>query len=102
MKIRDRLFKLMKENPDLPVITITWSQKKILENGHIELPKNTECFIGDYIIIDNQFFLDDESEYYEIMCKWLGITRATVTDEQMYEIVEKIPWKTAIIIASEL
>ena len=88
---RDRLFELMRDNPDLPVIVTT--------SYRDEVCRLSTSYISEYYRGENEVFLKISSTMREVICDIYGEeTCDKMTDKEFDEACAAIPWVKAIIV----
>lgn len=96
---RDKLFKLMKDNPELPIVFYC-SSDELIDDNYRTFYNNFNCEICDIyetdeIIFDNKI---DITEYYEdLYCDYEGLSDKEF-DKKIQKLVEKTPHYKAIAV----
>lgn len=103
---REKLFKLMKENPDLPIVPVVDYEVVGEETAYWQGALG-ESRVGEYVSnIDGRFHLrDDEemSEAYELVEKKHGYeTVEKLSEEAVLKAYADLPWRKAIIVEIDL
>lgn len=103
---RDELFKLMRENPDLPIVPMVDSEI-VCDDGYNRWLGAWGCsYIGEYLVTDECVHFrdeDDPSEVDKVLSEKYGYDYyVDMTDEQEAEAYASLPWIKAIIVNIDL
>lgn len=106
-KNREKLFELLRENPDLPVVAMVDSEI-VADDGYSRwMGSWGSCYIGEYIIGEEHLHFREEDDFEEIE---EALTDGAVTCEE-FEIMsgeeakgayDSLPWIKAIIVDIDL
>lgn len=106
-KNREKLFELLRENPDLPVVAMVDSEI-VADDGYSRwMGSWGSCYIGEYIIGEERLHFREEDDFEEIE---EALTDGAVTCEE-FEIMsgeeakgayDSLPWIKAIIVDIDL
>ena len=99
---REKLFQLMRENPELPVVAMVDSEI-VADDGYNRWLGVWGCsYIGEYLVGEEQVHFredDDPSEVDKVLSERYGDDYYTdMTDEQEAEAYAGLPWVKAIIV----
>lgn len=99
---RDKLFKLMQENPELPVIPMVDSEIVADYCYTRWIGSWGNSYIDHYIPGKERIFFidDDEEDVLAALHGWEWVENAT--DEEWSRAYENVPWITAIIVNIDL
>lgn len=105
-KNREELFRLMAENPDLPVVAMVDSEI-VADDGYARwMGSWGSCYIGEYISGEERiYFRDDEDdeEMERLVEEMLGPENCeTITPEIIKETYQNAGWIKAIIVDIDL
>lgn len=102
---REELFKLMQENPELPVVPMV-DYEIIGEDYGRWLGAWGSSYIGEYLIGEERVYFredDDPSEIERLICERQGEEIFTLlNDEEAKETYAEMPWIKAIIVNIDL
>lgn len=102
---REEFFKLMQENPDLPVVPMVDSEI-VADDGYSRwLGAWGSSYIGEYLIGEEQVYFredDDPSEVDRLCEERLGEEYETMSDEEAAKAYAEMPWVKAIIVDIDL
>lgn len=102
---REELFKLMQENPELPVVPMV-DYEIIGEDYGRWLGAWGSSYIGEYLVGEEEvYFRDDNdpSEVERLICERQGEEIFTLlNDEEAKETYAEMPWIKAIIVNIDL
>lgn len=105
-KNREELFKLMAENPELPVVPMVDSEIVCDDYYSRWLGSWGSCYIGEYYCGDERIFFredDDEAEIEAAVCDQFGDeTWEKMTEEEAKAEYASLPWVKAIIVEIDL
>lgn len=105
-KNRDELFRLMRENPDLPVVAMVDSEIVADDGYNRWLGAWGYCEIGEYFIGEERVYFredDDPSEIERVLCEQYGIDGwESLSDEEAAKVYAELPWVKAIIVNIDL
>ena len=88
---REKLFRLMQENPELPVVAMVDSEI-VADDGYNRWLGVWGCsYIGEYLIGEEHLFFREDDDYY-----------ADMTGKQEAEAYAGLPWIKAIIVYIDL
>lgn len=103
---REELFKLMAENPDLPIVPMVDSEIVADDGYNRWLGAWGSCYIGDYIIGEERLYYRDDEDWDEIerlVEEKLGNeTFEVMSDEEAKAAYAAMPWIKAIIVNIDL
>ena len=103
---REKLFQLMQENPELPVVAMVDSEIVADDGYNRWLGVWGYSYIGEYLIGEEHLFFredDDPSEVDRALSERYGDDYYTdMTDEQEAEAYAGLPWIRAIIVNIDL
>lgn len=99
---RDDLFRLMQENPDLPVIPMVDSEIVASDDYGRWIGSWGASYIDHFILGEERIlFIDDDEE--DVLADLHGYEWVeNATDEEWATAYENIPWITAIIVNIDL
>lgn len=102
---REELFRLMQENPELPVVPMV-DYEIVADDSGRWLGSWGSSYIGEYLIGDEQVHFredDDPSEVDKVLSERYGDDYYTdMTDKQEAEAYAGLPWVKAIIVNIDL
>ena len=102
---REELFRLMQENPELPVVPMV-DYEIVADDSGRWLGSWGSSYIGEYLIGEEQVHFredDDPSEVDKVLSERYGDDYYTdMTDEQEAEVYAGLPWVKAIIVNIDL
>lgn len=102
---REELFRLMQENPELPVVPMV-DYEIVADDSGRWLGSWGSSYIGEYLIGEEQVHFredDDPSEVDKVLSERYGDDYYTdMTDEQEAEAYAGLPWIKAIIVNIDL
>ncbi|SDY29662.1 hypothetical protein [Eubacterium barkeri] len=96
--MKNKLVKLIKDNPDLEV-------KVLFENDYEKgccscLANITSVYVDKYTIIDDYFYLFGDEYGYDALCGAIGGDAIEkMSDDEFKNEVEKLNWKEVIIVS---
>lgn len=104
---REKLFKLMQENPELPVVAMVYSEVVADDGYSYWLGSWGNADIGEYITGDEKLHLredDDPEEVDNTLGDYMDTEtyESIKTDEEALKAYEELPWIKAIIVYIEL
>lgn len=103
---REKLFRLMQENPELPVVAMVDSEIVADDGYNRWLGSWGDSYIGEYLIGEERVHFredDDPSEVDKVLSERYGDDYYTdMTDEQEAEAYVGLPWIRAIIVNIDL
>lgn len=104
-KNREELFKLIQENPDLPIVPMV-DYEIVAEDSGRWLGAWGSSYIGEYIIGEEKVYFredDDPSEVERLICERQGKEIFTLmNDEEAKVAYAEMPWIKAIIVNIDL
>lgn len=105
-KNREKLFELLRENPDLPVLAMVESEI-VADDGYARWAGSFgDCYVGEYINGEERiYFRDDEDdeEMERLVEEMLGPENCeTITPEIIKETYQNAGWIKAIIVDIDL
>lgn len=106
-KNREELFRLMAENPDLPVVAMVDSEI-VADDGYSRwMGSWGSCYIGEYIIGEERLHFREEDDFEEIeeaLTDGVVIYEdfETMSDEEAKGAYDSLPWIKAIIVDIDL
>lgn len=102
---REELFRLMQENPELPVVPMV-DYEIVADDSGRWLGSWGSSYIGEYLIGEERVHFredDDPSEVDKVLSERYGDDYYTdMTDEQEAEAYAGLPWIKAIIVNIDL
>lgn len=102
---REELFRLMQENPELPIVPMV-DYEIVADDTGRWLGSWGGSYIGEYLIGEEQVHFrenDDPSEVDKVLSERYGDDYYTdMTDEQEAEAYAGLPWVKAIIVNIDL
>lgn len=102
---REELFRLMQENPELPVVPVV-DYEIVADDSGRWLGSWGSSYIGEYLIGEEQVHFredDDPSEVDKVLSERYGDDYYTdMTDEQEAAAYAGLPWVKAIIVNIDL
>ena len=102
---REELFRLMQENPELPIVPMV-DYEIVADDSGRWLGSWGSSYIGEYLIGEEQVHFredDDPSEVDKVLSERYGDDYYTnMTDEQEAEAYAGLPWIKAIIVNIDL
>lgn len=102
---REELFRLMQENPELPIVPMV-DYEIVADDSGRWLGSWGSSYIGEYLIGEEQVHFredDDPSEVDKVLSERYGDDYYTdMTDEQEAETYAGLPWIKAIIVNIDL
>lgn len=102
---REELFRLMQENPELPIVPMV-DYEIVADDSGRWLGSWGSSYIGEYLIGEERIFFredDDPSEVDRVLSERYGDDYyADMTDEQEAEAYAGLPWVKAIIVNIDL
>ena len=101
---REELFKLIQENPDLPIVPMV-DYEIIAEDYGRWLGTWGSSYIGEYLIGEERIYFRDEDDASEVdrVCEeWLDDAYETMSDKEAKEAYIALPWIKAIIVDIDL
>lgn len=102
---REELFRLMQENPELPIVPMVDYEIVADDSGRL-IGSWGSSYIGEYLIGEEQVHFredDDPSEVDKVLSERYGDDYYTdMTDEQEAEAYAGLPWIKAIIVNIDL
>lgn len=103
---REELFRLMRENPDLPIVPMVDSEIVCDDGYNRWLGAWGYSYIGEYLVTDECVHFredDDPSEVDKVLSDKYGCDYyVDMTDEQEAEAYASLPWIKAIIVDIDL
>ena len=105
-KNRDELFRLMRQNPDLPIVAMVDSEIVADDGYNRWLGAWGSCEIGEYLVGEGQVhFRDDEDdeEMERLVEEMLGTDNCeAITPELIKDTYQNLRWTKAIIVNIDL
>lgn len=104
-KNREELFKLMEENPELPIVPMV-DYEVVAEDSGRWLGSWGSAYIGEYLIGEDEMYFREDDDMYEVekvIEEFLddGVF-AGMSDEEAKEAYNSLPWIKAIIVDVDL
>ena len=95
----EKLFQLIKENPELPIVPMVDSEI-VCENYGIWMGSIGKVKTERYIMVDDGFYFYSEKDS-EVL-EYFGTNKARMSDEELKQAYENLPWIEAIIVNIDL
>ena len=98
-KSTEELFKLMQENPDLPVVPMVDSDVAAGYAWNIGRLEEVEIEIDEYLIADGNVYTKSEDDIQEVLEAACGSLKAGIMeDEEAERVYQQLPWQKAIML----
>lgn len=98
----EKLFRLIKENPDLPILPMVDSEI-VAEDGYSRWTASWgSAEVGEYVIGNERVWIKGEDDEESVLEDFCVRDLYSMTFEQINEEYEKLPWIKAIIVNIDL
>lgn len=97
------LFKLIQENPDLPIVPMVDSEIVADDGYNRWLGSWGTAYIGEYLTADERIYFRDDDDIEEALAAVIGWdTYEAMSDDEAVQAYKDLPWTTAIIVYIDL
>lgn len=99
----EELFRLIKENPDLPILPMVDSEI-VADDGYARWTASWgSAYVGEYIVGDERVYFKDEDEAEDVLNDCIGGKDFyTVPEAEVERRYNELPWIKAIIVNIDL
>ncbi len=102
---REELFRLMQENPDLPVVPMVYYEVVYDDNFECYLGSWGKARIDEYLITDSQIWFKSDDNVFDVLEETLSYEDYSTlpsTEDEYRPIYDELPWVKAIIVNIDL
>ena len=98
-KSTEELFKLMQENPDLPVVPMVDSDVIMQEGWAWYIGRLASAEIDEYLVVDEITYTKSSDDVWDVLEAVYGdIKTCRMTEEEAEKAYQQLPWIKAIML----